>query len=96
MSDHARKICYALFIAAIINFASFYIIAVLIGGDAVNGKVENGKYYIANHGKYTEVSKSVFIYSRLHTYSMWVTHPVGILAMGYLSVRGKRKGKGHH
>ena len=64
-----------------INFAAFYVVALCIGGDAVGGKVEDGKYYVSSHGKYTEVSESVYRYSRLHTYSVWVTHPIGMLAI---------------
>jgi len=76
-----KKICHILCTIAIVNFLTFFLIAISIGGDAVNGKVEDGKYYVVNHGKYTEVSKAVFTYSRFHVYSIWVTHPVGVLAM---------------
>jgi hypothetical protein len=76
-----KRLCHVLFTVAIVNFLIFFLMALSIGGDAVNGKVEGGKYYVANHGKYTEVSKTVFTYSRFHCYSVWVTHPVGILAM---------------
>jgi hypothetical protein len=53
--------------------------AAALRGDATNGKVEGGKYYVANHSKYTEVSRAAFIYSRFHCYSIWVTHPLAIL-----------------
>ena len=70
----------------------FFLVALKIGGDAVNGRIVNGRYYVASHGKYTEVSKAVFTYSRYHVYSVWVTHSVGILALaGWLVVKEKRK-----
>lgn len=53
-------------IAAALNFFSFMVVAVLIGGDALNGRVSAGHYYLGNHGSYTEVSRSVFIYSACH------------------------------
>jgi hypothetical protein len=53
----------------LLNFISFLAIYFLIGGDAPNGKVENGHYYLDQHGTYTEVSHAVFIYSACHAYS---------------------------
>lgn len=67
-------------------------IAEQIGGDAVNGKAEGGKYFVANHGKYTEVSRETFEYSRRHVYSVWFTHLVGMLAMAII-VRDKLRRK---
>lgn len=62
-----------------INFLAFIIGAAVLDGDAVNGKIEDGRYYVANHGKYTEVSKSAFTYSRWHVYSVFVTFPIAML-----------------
>ena len=68
------------FFAALLNFAVFWVVAVRLGGDAVNGRRQDGHFYLASHGKYTEVSERVFTYSRLHTYSVWITHPLAFLA----------------
>ena len=57
-----------LFAAACINFLVFIIIDVLLGGDAANGHSENGHYFLASHGKLTEVSAFTFTYSRIHAY----------------------------
>jgi hypothetical protein len=38
----------------------------LYGGDAENGKVANGHYFVENRGKYTEVSKRFFEGSLLY------------------------------
>ncbi len=62
-----------------LNFASFWIIAAASGGDAGNGKEEGGRYYLAEHGHYTEVSKDFFEYSRVHARSIWITHPLALL-----------------
>jgi hypothetical protein len=54
------------------------------GGDAWNGKIEAGKYFLwgdHNGSKgYIEVSKSVFEYSRWHGYTVMVTWPLIVLA----------------
>lgn len=67
-----------LFFIALINFAIFVMVAVNIGGDAISGKVENGRYYLSNHGKLTEVSPAVWQYSKIHAISVWITHPLGL------------------
>ena len=69
---------------AILNFLSFVAISHRLGGDALNGKIENGHYYLASHGRFTEVSANVFAYSRFHTLSLFVTHLIGMCAMGGL------------
>ena len=76
---------------AFLNFASFVIIAVHLGGDALNGKVENGRYFLSNHGRLTEVSADVFSYSRWHAESVFVTHALGMCAMAGLFVIGRRR-----
>jgi hypothetical protein len=79
-----KYFAYTLFAIGILNFTSFFIISLVIGGDAVNGKTEGGKYYVSEHGHDTEVSRSVFDYSRFHAHSVWVTHPlafVGVLLL---------------
>jgi hypothetical protein len=48
------------------NFLLFVGVAIYIGGDAINGKIEAGRYYVAGHGVYYEVSEAVWRYSRLH------------------------------
>jgi hypothetical protein len=65
---------------AIVNFLLFIVISLLIGGDAINGKVEAGRYYLGNHGVYTEVNAVVFYYSKIHCLCVWITHPLAILA----------------
>ena len=54
-----------------VNFGAYILIAILIGGDAINGHAESGRYYLAMHGHLTQVSRSVFEYSRWHTYLLW-------------------------
>ncbi|MFW6016836.1 MAG: hypothetical protein ACOCRK_10395 [bacterium] len=44
----------------VFNFFTFSILTLYIGGDAINGFIQNGAYYVANHGRYTEVSKIIW------------------------------------
>ena len=79
----------AIWIVAIVNFLSFWVIAVLCGGDAVNGKEEGGRFFLMSHGHYTEVTKSFFEYSRIHTYSLWLTHPLALIGAFWVASRRK-------
>jgi hypothetical protein len=81
-----------------INFIAFAIIASHLGGDALNGKVEYGHYYLMEHGRYTEVSRNVWIYSRIHAISAIALHPGPLVLAGAVMaflgkmVRQKRSG----
>jgi hypothetical protein len=86
----------SVFTAVLINFILFIIISVFIGGDAINGKAENGQYFLwgysAQKGEkgYTEVNKGVYDYSRWHAYGVMVTWPFG-MAAAILRERTKRQ-----
>ena len=59
--------------------AIFFVVAMFIGGDAVNGFARDGHYYLSNKGHLTEVGQSLFMYSKWHVYSLLVTHPLGLI-----------------
>jgi hypothetical protein len=42
-------------------FVVFCIVSIIAGGDAVNGKIENGRYYLCNTGKYTQVPRVTYV-----------------------------------
>jgi hypothetical protein len=95
-----RKICLSLLVLCAVNFFIFVAVAEHLGGDAINGKVENGRYYLTQHHRpgashqTTEVTRSVFIYSRWHARSVWVTHPLGMILFVVCfgnKLRGKKK-----
>ncbi len=78
------RLCAAAIVVGVLNFLLFIAGTLLIGGDAVNGKAESGRFYVWGYHnvskQYTEVSRPVFNYSRWHCYSVWVTWPLVILA----------------
>jgi hypothetical protein len=79
-----RKLCAIVMVVCFSNFLLFLAGTFYLGGDAVNGKVDGGRYYLWGvHGGtkgYTEVSQAVFNYSRWHVYTLMVTWPLMILA----------------
>jgi hypothetical protein len=90
-----KAICSVIGAIGFLNFLAFAIIAGCLGGDALNGKSVDGRYYLSNHGKTVEVSAAVFNYSRIHASSIMVTHPLAILCGFILSSmdRENRSGK---
>jgi hypothetical protein len=87
-----QDVCRIILVVAIINFAVFFVIAILLGGDAINGNETAGHYYLANHGTLTEVSYPIFIYSKIHTTSLFITHPLAMIAgIIYIITGGKKE-----
>ncbi len=66
---------------ALVNFFSFVIGTILLGGDALNGHTSNGHFFLANHGKLTETTESIFRYSKAHCISLFFTHPAAAIAI---------------
>ena len=76
-----RLLAFALIAIGLLNWAAYLSICSRIGGDAVNGKIDGGKYYVGSHGRYVEVSQSTYEWSRLHTYLVWATHALQLAGM---------------
>jgi ABC-type maltose transport system permease subunit len=90
MSDLRYRSLMAICVVCCLNFVVFFAVAVKIGGDAINGKIVDGHFYLANHEKLTEVSEAVFTYSLWHVRSLFITHPLAILT-GYLMKMEQRE-----
>lgn len=80
MSSRNVWLCTTGLLVAMVNFAIFYWVAARIGGDALHGYAKDGRYFLArSQGPVTEVSRAVYTYSKWHTTSVLVTHPIGIV-----------------
>jgi len=75
---------------AFVNCFVFMIHAGLIGGSPGNGKIENAKHYIGEHGHYTEVSGSTFSLDNLYEFITVIVFLVALLAV-MDSLLSKRK-----
>ena len=84
-----RYFAYTLFVIGMLNYASFVIIAFFIGGDAVRNPPEDGRYYVSEHGRRTQVSRSVYEYSLFHAHSVWGTHP--LIVFGAYMLYGEKQ-----
>jgi hypothetical protein len=76
-------------LAALANFVVYVAIASSLGGDAINGYIQNGHYYLAMKGRAVEVSRAVFMYSRWHTVVLLI-HITLAVVLHMLSRRRRR------
>jgi hypothetical protein len=88
------KLAAVVTVVGLLDFVSFLIGASYLGGDAVNGKIDGGRYYLYGpyHGMkaYHEVSQAVFDYSRWHAYSLVIIWPM-MIVLGVAAKRAKRR-----
>ena len=70
------------------NFALLGAGAWWFGGDAFNGRVEGGHYFLGSHGDFVEVSHAVWVYSRVHVISNFVTFALAVMALTVMGIRG--------
>jgi hypothetical protein len=79
-------ICLWIIFLGLANFVSYTITYGYIGGDAKNGEIRNGQYFVRGHfihfrqnpdGNETEVSRRVWMYSYIHS----ITIPMTVAAI---------------
>jgi hypothetical protein len=83
MKKRTRNIlCLWIIILGVANFVSYSIVYGYIGGDAKNGEIRDGRYFVRGHfihyrafpeGDETEVSRRMWIYSYLHSITILPT-----------------------
>lgn len=67
MSKRAKWILNATGALAGINFLVFWVVAVHVGGDALNGYTQGHHFFICAHGSCHEVSEQYWKYSYWHS-----------------------------
>ena len=68
------------------NLVAYIIIAQAIGGDAMAGRAEGGRYFLSNNGILTETTRGLFLYSQIHTLTTWISLPIAVVG-GVISIR---------
>ncbi len=73
-----NKVLIALIAAGLLNVLAYTIIYAMIGGDAKNGWIDEGQCFLRGHflrlgteGQATQVSRPMWIYSYVHSISIW-------------------------
>ena len=80
----------ALFFLGVLNFFVFFVESLRLGGDALNGYRQDGHWFLGAHGQYREVTEYVWNWSRFHAMSLFVTHPLAILA-AWMAARERKR-----
>jgi len=82
MHPMKRRVLY--FCIAAMGFINAFVFlainAFFLGG--VPSEIRNGHYYLNNHGRFKEVSRSVYLYADIHFWVTWVLILIGSLAVG--------------
>ena len=81
--DKKTKICLWIILIGLANFLAYTMLYMFLGGEAVNGRVEVGAggqllHYLTD-GR--QVSRAEFLYSGIHSISIWPTVAAILLAM---------------
>ena len=81
--DKKTKICLWIILIGLANFLAYTVLYMLLGGEAVNGRVEVGAggelwYYLTDD---RAVSRAEFLYSGVHSILIWPTVAAVLLAM---------------
>ena len=80
-ATRTEKFAMILVLCGVFNFLIFLVFCVNIGGSAGNGEIHEGRYYVSEHGRSSEVSPLVFRLNRAQGISLWMTHTMAILGM---------------
>ena len=82
-----RSLPWIAIVVVLIGFANSSWLAAessSLGGDALNGYVRDGHYFVTSHGTATEVSHADWEWSRLHGISVLLTHLLAMAGLAFL------------
>ncbi len=87
------KIATAILILCVCNFVAFGVGSIIIGGSSANGSKKEGRFFVSEHGKDTEVTEQTWNYSLWHSRSLILTHPMAMALLLILGVKWDKKRK---
>jgi hypothetical protein len=87
------KIATAILILCVCNFVAFGVGSIIIGGSSANGYKKEGRFFVTDHGKDTEVTEQTWNYSLWHSRSLILTHPLAMALLLILGVKWDQKRK---
>jgi len=87
--DRKTQISIWIIVLGLANFLAYTVVYMSLGGDAMNGRVwaeptpagRQLHYDLGAKGQRREVSRGVWIYSAVHSISIWITVGAVLLAM---------------
>ena len=82
-----HRVTRTLIVLALLDFVVFAALTVGLGGDAADGAVRDGHYFVGNHGMLHEVARAWWELSRAVGYSLYVVWAGAIAAFAVDSFR---------
>lgn len=87
--DRRTRICLLIIAIGLANFLAYAVVYMSIDGDAMNGYVRAevvagrkvAHYYLVKRGVPVEVSRATWVYSAVHSISIWITVGAVLLSM---------------
>lgn len=86
-----HRITRALLVLALLDFVFFAALTVALGGDAADGAIRDGRYYVGNHGVLREVGRAAWALSRALGYSLYAVWAAAIAAFAVDSFRRREE-----
>lgn len=78
----------------IIIILGFFVFSMIIGGNAFLGYIENGHYFVGEHGQYVEVSETLWLISSVWTTLFWIfifLTPIGAFIISNIQEKIERR-----
>ena len=75
----------------VLNFGVWGVGTVVLGGDAISGKQDQDTYFVKWKGRYTEVSRGIYLYSYIHTCLTIVSIPLAIILLSLVDIQQNRQ-----
>lgn len=82
-----NRVCIWIIGLGLANLLAYTVSYAYLQGDAANGEIRDGKYYVRGHfihgpeGKQKDVSRATWIYSYIHSITIWPTEGLLLVAL---------------
>ena len=87
-SKRSKVVVYATLAVVLPNFFAFIYGTLKLGGDALNGYVQSGHYFVCAHGSCTEVTQKIWSYSYWHAVSAIAGHILVFAELAFFVTTG--------
>lgn len=72
----SSTIVKVLAVVYLLDFFSFFISSLVLGGDALNGFEKSGQFFLFNHGKLIETTEGIYRFNRAQGISLFILFPI--------------------
>lgn len=72
----SSRVVKILLVLYCLDFFSFFIVCLVLGGDAQHGFEQSGRYFLSNHGRLTETTEAIFRFNKSQGVSLFILFPI--------------------